>query len=78
MRRMRQMRRRRMPRLRRPRMRRRMQNRRRLPRVRRRMQRMQRMRIPWLWLRRRWRLRRGLVSVLGWVQALVLSLASAS
>jgi hypothetical protein len=70
MRRMRQMRRRRMPRLRR----RRMQNRRRLPRVRRRLQ---RMRSAWLWLWR-WRLRRGLVSVLGRVQALVLSLASAS
>ena len=49
-----------------------MQNRRmRLPRVRRRMQ---RMRMAWLRLRR---LRRGVVSVLGWMQALVLSLVSA-
>ena len=54
--------------------RRRMQNRRmRLPRVRRRMQ---RMRMAWLRLWR-WRLRRRVVSVLGWVQALVLSLGSA-
>ena len=46
----------------------------RLPRVRRRMQRMRMARLR-LW---RWRLRRGVVSVLGRVQALVLSLASAS
>jgi hypothetical protein len=71
MRRLRQMR-WRMPRVRWPRVRRRLQNRR--MRVPCRVRRLQRMRMAWLRLRR---LRRGVVSVLGWMQALVLSLVSA-